>query len=187
MHSHGLLIVVMALLGAAASAPAAEPTAEAFEFFEKQVRPVLTDRCYECHSGDTSESGLYLDSLAGMLRGGLRGPAIAPGKPEASLLVSAIRHGELLKMPPKTKLSTANIAAVVAWIKMGAPWPNTEPVTLPPSTLESDGPRYTKQQRNFWAFQVPRMPRLPSVRDAAWANSPLDRFILQRLELDVLE
>ena len=111
------------LLLIAAAASAADPAA--LKFFEERVRPILADRCLSCHGPDKQKGHLRLDSSAALLKGGDRGPAIVPGKPDDSLLVSAIRHGETVQMPPKTKLPPQEIADLTAWVKNGAPWPTT--------------------------------------------------------------
>src|SRR5688572_19377882 len=82
---------------------AADPTPE--EFFEKEVRPLLAERCQTCHGGTKAGGGLSLTSRDALLKGGERGPAVVPGKPAESLLLKAVGHGGELKMPPKEKLS----------------------------------------------------------------------------------
>jgi len=159
-----------------------ESTPEGIALFEKKVRPLLVERCLDCHTGDEPESGLSMDSLAGLLKGGLRGPSIVIGKPEESLLVRALRHGEILKMPPKEKLSPRLIADIAAWLEMGAPWPNAEPVAIPQNDSGSDEVTFTQEQTSFWSFQPPRKPTMPAVKDEAWVRSPIDAFILRKLE-----
>jgi len=188
MSAVGLFLAVAVARGEDPSKQAGAPqkvNSAAIEFFETKVRPVLADRCFECHNADDPESKLSLDSLAGMLRGGELGPAIVPGKPEKSLLISAINHGEALKMPQKKKLSTSDIAAITRWVKLGAPWPGQLPITPDPrksaaATLAV--PEFTKQQREFWAFQPPVRPQLPKVKKQEWVRSPIDAFVLSRLE-----
>jgi mono/diheme cytochrome c family protein len=107
----------------------AEPSPESSEFFEKQVRPVLLEHCTECHGPDVAESKLRVDSLAGLLTGGERGPAIVPGKPRESLLVAAINHDDVLQMPPKRKLSARQIRGIAKWIEAGATWPGMTSAT----------------------------------------------------------
>src|SRR5688572_29802879 len=99
-RSAGRIVALLAGL-AAARAPAADspPKRQAVEFFEKKIRPVLADHCYKCHSADAAKSkklkaGLFLDTRAGMLKGGDTGPALVPGKPDESLLVQALRCGD---------------------------------------------------------------------------------------------
>lgn len=175
-----LLACCWTLLAACGELRGQSVDSSGFDFFEKQVRPLLAERCQDCHNRDAAESELQLDSREGMLRGGLRGPAIVSGQPDQSLLVRAIRHGELLKMPPKEKLSTAEIAAIVAWIRMGAPWPNAQPTARPAGS--QDDPQFTADQRSFWAFQKPTPPALPDVRNRRWVRSPIDAFILHQLD-----
>ncbi len=113
MNNSILQHLVWALLISSAGplfAEEAPSNAAAEAFFEKRIRPLLARHCFECHAGDDVESGLRLDSLAGMLAGGERGPAIVAGKPKESLLVRAVNHGEQLQMPPKKKLAAAAIA-----------------------------------------------------------------------------
>ena len=94
------------------------------EFFEKSVRPVLIERCQDCHSSDGPESGLSVEHLADLLKGGERGRAIVPGKPEESLLIRALSHGDVeLQMPPKEKLPADELAAITDWVRRGAFWP----------------------------------------------------------------
>ena len=95
------------------------------EFFEKRIRPVLVTHCFECHSGETQESGLRVDSLNGLLTGGDRGPAIVPGKPDESLLISAIRHSDTLQMPATRKLPQPLIDDLAQWVREGAEWPKS--------------------------------------------------------------
>ncbi len=164
------------LLGVLSSVPtAAEP--EAFEFFEKHIRPVLVENCYECHSAQSKDvkGNLLLDSKGGMLEGGTSGkPVVIPGEAERSLIIQAITHaGEDLKMPPKgKKLSDEQIEHFVAWINSGAPDPRTGiPVT-----------RQAAAAATHWAFQPPGEHPIPKVELAGWAQSPIDHFILAKLE-----
>lgn len=151
-------------------------------FFEKKIRPLLVQHCLECHSEDAEESGLRLDSLAAMLRGGERGPAIVVGKPEESLLISAVRHGELLKMPPKRKLSSAEVADLEQWVARGANWPGAQPVANPaPSNPRSPTTTFSDAQLQHWAFQRAKPARIPDLSDRSWLRSPIDAFILQSL------
>ncbi|MCH2200612.1 MAG: DUF1549 domain-containing protein [Fuerstiella sp.] len=157
-------------------------TAEQLAFFETSIRPVLADHCFDCHSGDGAESGLDVSTRAGMLKGGELGPAIRPGHSAQSLLISAIRHDEFLKMPPKEKLSTQEVVNLTRWVEMGAPWPNTNV-----DTAESESDRspnadmqFTEKQLSHWAFQPVADPQPPPV-DSDWPESPVDQFIKKRL------
>ena len=88
--------------------------------FRKRIRPLLAENCYQCHGPEKQRNGLRLDSRAAILTGGDRGPAIVAGEPGASRLIQAVRHSDEPRMPPKGKLSEAQIADLVAWVKMGA-------------------------------------------------------------------
>jgi cytochrome c553 len=172
------------LVGAADTPPAStpQPNAAAVEFFETKVRTVLVQRCFRCHGPKSdAEAGLRLDSLARMLRGGRSGPAIVPGKPRESLLILAINHDTFVHMPPKKMLPRHEIADLTAWVQMGAPWPNAQvPVhAAAPSATEI---QFTEADRSFWAFQPPVDPPIPSVQHKDWPQSPLDHFVLARLE-----
>jgi hypothetical protein len=175
-------LILPVLVAISSHALGAEPPPEGIAFFEKKVRPLMIERCLDCHTGDEPESGLSMDSLAGLLKGGLRGPAIVIGKPEESLLIRALRHGEILKMPAKKKLPTPLIADVAAWIKMGAPWPNAEPVVMPQSESGNDEVAFTDEQLSFWSFQPPIKPDTPQVKNQAWIRSPIDAFVFRKLE-----
>src|SRR5262245_59043671 len=94
------------------------------EFFERKVRPILVDSCFQCHSAQSKslKGGLRLDSRDTLLKGGDSGPAIELGAPEKSLLIKAIGYRDIdLQMPPKGRLRDAAIADLTAWVKMGAP------------------------------------------------------------------
>src|SRR5262249_25296393 len=88
------------------------------EFFETAIRPVLADRCFQCHGSSVEEpkGGLVLETREGILNGGDSGPVIVPGDPEASLLIKAIRYRDkALRMPPKGRLAPAQVSAFETW------------------------------------------------------------------------
>ncbi|MEZ6033094.1 MAG: DUF1553 domain-containing protein [Planctomycetaceae bacterium] len=157
------------------------------EFFEKKIRPVLIEHCFECHAADAQESGLRVDSLSGLLIGGERGPAIVPGKPDESLLLSAVRHSDTLQMPATRKLPQSIIDDMALWIQHGAVWPDADPVAVAPkSATEERMP--TDAEKMFWAFQKPQRSPIPDVNDTnSWARTPIDRFILHALESQQLQ
>src|SRR5262245_47612108 len=169
-----LRLILLSLLLPFAPALAARgemPTPEQVEFFEKKVRPVLVAKCFECHGAENEESELQVDSLAELLAGGTRGPAIVPGKPQESLLIRAIGHGETLQMPLKKKLPAGEIADLTKWVRDGAIWPgeNAKPAaTVPVSKIW----QITEQQKGHWAFQEVRDAIPPGVHDAICSQSP---------------
>jgi hypothetical protein len=178
----GLLIV---LTVGAVSARGVGPTPEGVDYFEKNVRPILVDTCYKCHSAKSEKlkGGLYVDSPYGLRKGGKTGPAIVPGEPEKSLLIKAVRYGdEELQMPPKEQLSKEQVAALETWVKMGAPDPRADPAT---AVVAATAPVVTTlslaESKNFWSFKRPVMPSVPVVKGGDWAKSPVDAFILDKM------
>ena len=152
---------------------------EATDFFEKRIRPVLVQHCYECHSTKSRivQANLYVDSREGLRTGGDSGPAVVPKKPDESLLLTALRY-DGLEMPPKGKLPEAVIADFQKWIELGAPDPREKPKVAATekkyNTLESG--------RSFWAFQPPKRHAVPTVKQANWPRGDIDRFVLAKLE-----
>jgi hypothetical protein len=174
--SPGIGLALLLLTGGLARA--AEPSAADAEFFEKEVRPLLAEKCWRCHGEERSKGGLKLTARAHVLRGGARGPAAGTGKPEDSLLLRAVRYQNEPRMPPQGKLTDRQIGVLERWVKLGLPWPGTE-VPPPPA---SGRLTITEQQRQFWSFQPIKRVPVPAVRDAAWSRSAVDRFILAGLE-----
>ncbi|MSU58454.1 MAG: DUF1549 domain-containing protein [Pedosphaera sp.] len=156
---------------------AADLTPAQSQFFESKIRPLLADKCYKCHSASAEKvkAGLLLDSRDGVLKGGETGPAIVPGDPEKSLLIKAVRYTDPdLQMPPKgKKLSDDEIANLVAWVKMGAPDPRNV------STAQKD---WKDSAKSHWAWQPLKKPAVPEVKDPAWCKTPVDNFILAKLD-----
>jgi hypothetical protein len=157
----------------------AKPSVEGLEFFEKKIRPLLVEHCYDCHSGDSAESELVVDSRAALLAGGTRGPAIVPGEPKKSLLIVAVNHGEVLQMP-KDKLPSARIAELSEWVRMGAPWPNAE-TELVSRPQKSRAPKVTEAARQFWSFQPIGEVKVPATSNDDWCRNPIDHFVLRKL------
>ncbi len=167
------------LTAAAATGQVGEGSAaEGLEFFERKVRPLLAQRCFECHSGESAKGSLHLDSKAGVLAGGDTGPAIVPGKPGESLLVDAVNYGDTYQMPPKSKLGSEEVAVLTRWVELGAPWPE-EAVAANVSRAKFD---LAERRAAHWVWQPIGSPTPPAVADDAWPQSPIDRFILARLE-----
>jgi mono/diheme cytochrome c family protein len=150
------------------------------EFFEKQVRPVLVQNCYECHSADAKKlrAGLRLDSRAGLLEGGDSGPAIVPGNADESLLVEAIRYASL-EMPPRGKLAPEKISALIAWINDGAAWPaevvrtDQQPIAVADSQAELFD--WKRRRAQHWAWQPIRKTQPPPAPFVDWSASAIDR------------
>ncbi len=154
------------------------------DFFEKRIRPVLTEHCYDCHSATSKnlKGGLRVDNRSGLLSGGETGPAVIPGNPEKSLLWIALSHGNKdLTMPPKKpKLPPAILADIEQWIRMGAPWPSTDVAVHVSNVAGFDlGER---KRRLDWIWKTPSKPTFPTVRDGSWGKGAIDSFLLNRLE-----
>jgi hypothetical protein len=148
------------------------------KFFENEVRPVLVNRCYECHAEKKQKGGLRVDHLAHMTAGGDSGAALVPGDPAKSLLIQVIRHEvEDLEMPPKEKLSDKEIMVLEQWVKLGAPWPEGEKSEVLAQNRDQFG--FTKEDRKYWAFQPLSNPT-PPVVNGNWARTDIDRFIAQK-------
>jgi mono/diheme cytochrome c family protein len=157
----------------------AAPTAEQLDFFETRIRPVFAEHCYSCHSAKAEKlkGGLRLDTPQDISKGGDSGPAIVAGNADVSLLVKAIRYTDPdLRMPPKDKkLAPEQIADIEAWVKMGAPLPTDPKAARTLSRLE-------EARSKHWAFQRLSKPAVPSVKLSRWVQTPVDTFILAKLE-----
>ena len=143
---------------------------ERAQFFEKRIRPLLIERCYECHSekSDDLGGGLLLDSREGWEAGGELGPAIVPAKPDESLLMKAVRPGDdTLQMPPDDHLKETEIADLQQWIESGAFDPRRGDVTTRPQT-EID----LEKGREFWAFIPPVAPDAGALDPESWTSRP---------------
>ena len=103
-----------------------------------------------------------------MRTGGDSGPAMVAGKPDASLLIKAIRYNDTVQMPPGKKLKDEHIAALTAWVKMGAPWPATDPATRPVQPGKEF--RISAEDRAFWSFQPVKEPPLPASQERRLAE-----------------
>jgi mono/diheme cytochrome c family protein len=163
----------------------AEKMARGLELFQGQVRAILTQNCLACHgeSAEQLEGDLDLVERAGLLKGGASGPAILPGRGADSLLVQLIRHEKQPHMPQDAeRLSDAQIEVVTNWIDLGAPYDT--PLI---QRAGEDATAWTKKQvrpedKQHWAFLPLTSPAIPTVQQQAWCQTPLDAFILQKLE-----
>ncbi|MEP3478609.1 MAG: PSD1 and planctomycete cytochrome C domain-containing protein [Fuerstiella sp.] len=177
--------VVAAQLKVQKDSDARLPAADQIEFFERSVRPLFVQHCYECHSVDAKklQAGLLMDSRAGLLRGGDSGESIVPGDADASLMIESVRY-DSYEMPPKGKLPDKDIKILERWVTMGAPWPKED---VPRS--ETSRPQFDLMQRKseHWVWQPIQSPNIPEVVDAAWPKNPLDNFVLAKLEAANLE
>ena len=142
------------------------------EFFEMQVRPILSKNCLSCHSA-SKMGGLDLTSREGLLKGGNSGPAIKLDQPDSSLFLKVLKHEhDRIKMPPAGKLPENEIEVLARWIRDGADWP----------VAKATAPVIAAEHRSFWAFQPIKKAVPPTTKNQRWARSPIDRFILAKLE-----
>jgi hypothetical protein len=163
----GGLAVACSLASAAETFPP-----EQIEFFEKNVRPVLAERCYECHGAHKHQNGLRLDSRDAVIRGSDYGKVVEPGNPSASKLMKAINHVAGVEAMPKKgdKLPASQIAALEKWISLGLPWP------AEPAVADHGAPKADPMQH--WAFQPVKKPALP----AGFTGNPVDAFVGAKLK-----
>ena len=147
------------------------------EFFETSIRPVLIERCSQCHGAHKQNGGLRVDSLAALLKGGDTGPAIVAGNAADSLLIKAIQRSEELAMPPDESLTKPEVDSLTHWINDGAAWP--EGLTQ----LDS---RKDTTWKQHWAFQKIQQPAVPQIEND-WIQTPIDAFVLQKLTSNGLQ
>jgi Protein of unknown function (DUF1549)/Protein of unknown function (DUF1553)/Planctomycete cytochrome C len=148
----------------------------------RQAVAILQTRCVVCH-GKGKESGLDLRTREGLLKGGSRGAAIKPGDADESLLYRFVAGEEKPRMPMGEELSEYQIGLLKQWIDKGAIWEDGE------ARVEGDKEKayaaskpITDEQRNYWAFRRPSRPQIPKVKNRSWVRTPIDSFILAKLE-----
>ena len=144
---------------AALSAPQNED-----QFYENKIRPILVSRCGSCHGAKAKMGGLVLTDKSSALQ------VITAGRVADSKLIQVVRYEGKVKMPPTGKLAEAEIASLEQWVAKGAQWPDETKSKL------------TVADATFWAFQPVTKPEAPRVQQESWAQGPIDRFILERLE-----
>ena len=167
-----IFALALVMLPRASGEPANSSDDERMKFFENRIRPLLIEKCFECHSGDNQEGGLRLDadSLAG--KGGDSGPAVVPGRPDESLLVAAIRYDEL-EMPPDEPLSMEEKSDIEQWIRDGAFWPSRDG-----HGVEQDD----SEASQWWAAQPLSPGRVPDASTVVNSHRAIDRYIDRRLD-----
>ncbi len=139
--------------------------ADGDDFFESKIRPLLATHCHACHTGGAL-GNLRLDSREGVLKGGKSGKAVIPGKPEASLLIEAVKRTHVrLKMPPVGALAEDEVKALEEWVRLGVPWPEKQ------EQVQTSSARITPQQKAFWSFRPLPAPD----------TKPIDQFLTVRL------
>jgi mono/diheme cytochrome c family protein len=183
MSSRFRLFALLAYLTLQPSSPAAGAPPEGVDFVT-QIQPLLKQRCLECHGAEKRKGGLRLDNRADAMKGGDSGDhVIVPGKSaESELIRRIVSRDEKEYMPPKgARLSAEQIGLLRRWMDAGADWPADAAAPIVPERT------VTAEQRAYWAFQPVRKPALPAVKRAAWVATPIDAFILAKLESEGLE
>lgn len=172
---HNRMLPCLAVFGFAVSLSSAAARAdEKADFFEKRIRPVLIKACAECHSGKTPDGDFRVDKLSEVLKGGMKGPGLIVGKPEASSLIKRLETTDKdLRMPPEESLSPDVIADFKRWIKDGAIWPEADVAWKPTNNSDEDG--------RHWSFQ-PIQAATPKGDESNWARTDIDRFIKTKLD-----
>jgi hypothetical protein len=175
-----ILTLAVLVLPNVSQAQALKSEAELLDTFERKVRPILANNCYNCHSAaNKSSGGLRVDDRNGLIQGGNRGSAVVPGHPEKSLLIQVVKHAhQKVKMPPGKQLDAEDIAVLAQWITDGAAWPKAE---LPPS-IGRYAAKYERLRKEHWSFQPLGRPPAPQVNAASWPRDDIDRFVLAQLE-----
>jgi len=179
---NAIRLLVGSLLVLPICAPLAAQTANKITFAH-DVAPILSQKCIQCHGLANPMANLDLRSREGALKGGQHGPAIVPGDAAASHLYKHVAAREQPQMPLGGKLSEQEIAVLKAWIDSGAEWDASAtlaaPAAAPPPSAEK---KFTDAQRNYWAFQKVGKPAVPLVKARTWVRTPVDAFILAKLE-----
>ncbi len=165
-----------------------EFSSEEVAFFTKEVRPLLTEHCLSCHGGQDSKgrvkirAGLQLISRRGLVIGGDNGPAIDQENPANSFLLKMVSYSdEDHEMPPKAKLSDAQLATLSKWVEMKAPWTPDDINKLQGSEVAAATTKINETTKNFWSYRPLKTPAVPKVSDPLWAKNPLDAFVFARL------
>ncbi|HSU52635.1 MAG TPA: PSD1 and planctomycete cytochrome C domain-containing protein [Candidatus Dormibacteraeota bacterium] len=154
--------------------PAASSTSNRVDY-ARDIQPLFENHCYECHGPKRQEAEFRLDSREVALKGGELGVAIVPRKAAESLLIQAVSGLKPnLVMPKKgARLNANEIRLLRAWIDQGAVWPEN------PAIAADEG-------RKHWAFKAPVRPPVPQLRDKKWVRTPIDAFVLAKLEREKL-
>lgn len=181
----GVLFLVCSLGVLAASASeypmqenARKPDQGGVEYFEKHIRPLLSQQCQSCHGPQKQKGGLRLDSVEAILKGGETGVIISKGDAARSLMFQVVSYEHETKMPPRGKLPVEQIEAIRKWIEMGAPMPassNDSQASIQSTAFD------LKQRAQYWSYQPLRSVDIPAVKDKDWPLTSIDPFILEKL------
>jgi len=170
MRIYHFLVCVVVMFFTTTGFSKQELTSEQISFFENKVRPILAEKCLECHSAEKGKikGGLVLDSRVDILKGGESGPVYNESNIEKSSLIKAINWEGDVQMPEKGKMSQEEINILTEWFRQGIPDPRVKQAKFDKSS--------------HWAFQPLVKPEIPAVKNISWCNNPIDCFILAKLE-----
>src|SRR6185503_3871178 len=157
-------------------------SADTTDFFETKIRPLLSAHCLSCHGTQVQMAGLNLATEASFLKGSEKGPVVQRGDPENSRLIQVVRYQRDIKMPPTGKLTAQQISDLTEWVQLGAPWPNAQT----PGSVGKDSEKWSHSNSDFWSFQPVKAQSPPGVSSKAWVKSPIDNFILAKLQKEGL-
>lgn len=160
----GIGFLALSCVGFAQSPPAGDAPD-----FVRDVKPLIENNCLGCHNSKLKMSGLSLATRESALAGGKRGPLAVPGNLSQSKLIEAVKQTGTLRMPPGRMLKAAEIDILEKWVSAGLTWPDGVATAAVPKP-------------NHWSFKAPQRPAEPVVKNAAWVRTPIDKFILARLE-----
>jgi hypothetical protein len=158
--------------------------AEGLALFEAEIRPIFEESCFECHGAELRRprGGLRMHTREALLEGGSLGPAVRPGDLDGSPLVEAVRYlDDESGMPPEGPLAEDQVRAIERWVELGAPWP-TGPDRYADEADWEDSGIDLEEGRRWWSFQPVRLPEVPTPEGADWCRSPIDAFLLERME-----
>ncbi len=189
----GSLFAAAAIPSTAADAPKDAPKADAtpsftpeqVAFYDKEVKPILVQHCMKCHGAEPKvKGGLNLATRKAVLAGGDSGAVFDPKDPAASLLLKAIEYkDESYRMPPKGKLADKDIAVLTRWVKGGLPYPaDTLDAAVTQAAPKHKGGVVTEEAKRYWAYQPMKRSDVPQVKDSGWVRTPIDAFVLAKLE-----
>jgi len=154
--------------------------------FSHDVAPILSQKCMQCHGLAQPMANLDLRSRQGALKGGQHGPALVPGDAAASHIYRHITGQEQPQMPLGGRLSDEEIAVLRDWINSGAEWDANITLSAPSPVAGAPAAapekKFTEAQRRYWAFQKVVKPPVPAVKNRDWVRTPIDAFILAKLE-----
>lgn len=175
------ILIVWAIAGSAQNQPEIKIENAKTQFFAQEVEPILRKNCVSCHGGEKPASGLNLTSREGVMKGGVNGAVVFLDKPETGRLLDAINYRKGLQMPPSGKIAQKDIDTLTKWVKSGIPFAAMKKMEAA-ENKHIVPPKVTPETMNFWSFQPVKQALVPSVKAKGWVRTPVDAFVLKKLE-----